>query len=133
MKGSLFRAAAGGGLGFRFRSWPGVAMHVGILGRQIGLDAKTGQVYWVHDMLAAVWGSPLVVDGKVYLGDEDGDVVVLQAGKVKKQISEMNMGSSVYSSPVPANGALFIMNRNQLFALAEKPAAAPAGVKPASN
>jgi outer membrane protein assembly factor BamB len=84
------------------------------------LDAKTGQPYWVHDMLAAVWGSPLVVDGKVYLGDEDGDVVVLQAGKEKKVLAEMNMGSSVYSTPVPANGVLFISNRNQLFALAEK-------------
>ena len=30
-------------------------------------------------MFAAVWGSPMVVDGKVYLGDEDGDVVMLQA------------------------------------------------------
>jgi hypothetical protein len=29
----------------------------------------------------------------------------------------MNMGSSVYSSPVPANGTLFISNRNQLYAL----------------
>jgi hypothetical protein len=28
------------------------------------------------------------------------------------------MGSSVYATPVPANGALFIMNRNQLYALA---------------
>jgi hypothetical protein len=44
--------------------------------------------------------------------------VILQAGKEKKLIAEMNMGSSVYSSPVPANGVLFIMNRNQLFALA---------------
>ena len=26
-------------------------------------------------MFAAVWGSPLVADGKLYLGDEDGDVV----------------------------------------------------------
>jgi outer membrane protein assembly factor BamB len=84
------------------------------------LDAKTGQVYWVHDMLAAVWGSALVVEGKVYLGDEDGDVVVLQAGKEKKVLAEMNMASSVYSTPVPANGVLFISNRNQLFALAEK-------------
>ncbi|HZS09084.1 MAG TPA: PQQ-binding-like beta-propeller repeat protein [Blastocatellia bacterium] len=81
------------------------------------LDAKTGKVYWTHDMFAAMWGSPLVADGKVYLGDEDGDVVVLQAGKEKKLIAEMNMGSSVYATPVPANGALFIMNRNQLFAL----------------
>ena len=29
------------------------------------------------------------------------------------------MGSSVYSTPVPANGTLFIVNRNQLFALKE--------------
>ncbi len=82
------------------------------------LDAKTGKELWQHDMFAAIWGSPMVVDGKVYLGDEDGDVVVLQAGKEKKVIAEMNMGSSVYSTPVPANGALFIMNRNQLFSLA---------------
>jgi hypothetical protein len=30
------------------------------------------------------------------------------------------MGSSVYATPVPANGMLFMMNRNQLFALAEQ-------------
>jgi outer membrane protein assembly factor BamB len=84
------------------------------------LDAKTGKPYWVHDMLAAIWGSPIVIDGKVYLGDEDGDVVVMEAGKEKKLIAEMNMGSSVYSTPVPANGVLFIVNRNQLFALANK-------------
>jgi outer membrane protein assembly factor BamB len=84
------------------------------------IDAKTGKELWQHDMFAAVWGSPLVADGKVYLGDEDGDVVVLQAGKEKKVLAELNMGSSVYSSPVPANGALFIMNRNQIFALADK-------------
>jgi outer membrane protein assembly factor BamB len=85
------------------------------------LDAKTGQVYWVHDMLAAVWGSPLLVEGRIYLGDEDGDVVVLQAGKEKKVLGEMAMGSSVYSTPVPAGGTLFIANRNQLVALANRP------------
>jgi outer membrane protein assembly factor BamB len=84
------------------------------------LDAKTGKPYWVHDMLAAIWGSPMVIDGKVYLGDEDGDVIVMEASKVQKVIATMNMGSSVYSTPVPANGALFIVNRNQLIALANK-------------
>lgn len=82
------------------------------------IDAKTGKELWQHDMFAAIWGSPLVADGKVYLGDEDGDVAVLAAGPEKKLIAEMNMGSSVYSSPVPANGALFIMNRNQVWAIA---------------
>jgi outer membrane protein assembly factor BamB len=70
-------------------------------------------------MFAAIWGSPMVIDGKVYLGDEDGDITILNADKAMKVIAENNMGSSVYSTAVPANGALFITNRNQLFALAE--------------
>jgi outer membrane protein assembly factor BamB len=84
------------------------------------LDANTGQVYWTHDVLAAVWASPFVVDGKVYLADEDGDVVVLQQGKEKKVLAEMNMGSAVYGTPVPAHGTLFLNNRNELYALAVK-------------
>ena len=69
---------------------------------------NTGKPHWTHDLLAAIWGSPMVINGKVYLGDEDGDVVVLEASTVKKLIAEMNMGSAVYSTPVPANGTLFI-------------------------
>jgi outer membrane protein assembly factor BamB len=84
------------------------------------LDAATGQPYWVHDMLAAIWGSPFVVDGRVYLGDEDGDIAVLVHGKKKEVIAEMNMGSAVYGTITPANGAIIINNRNQLFSLAVK-------------
>jgi outer membrane protein assembly factor BamB len=110
----------------------GILYYVDFSGFLHALDGKTGKPFWVHDMLAAVWGSPVIVGDKVYLGDEDGDVVVLQHGKEKKLIGEMNMGSSVYCSPVPANGALFIANRNQLYAIAGGPSApaAPAA-KPA--
>ena len=83
-------------------------------------DADTGQEYWVHDMLAAVWGSPLIVDGRVYLGDEDGDVVALVHGKKKEVLAEMNMGSAVYGTITPANGAIIVNNRNQLFSIAAK-------------
>ena len=94
------------------------------------LDAKTGKVFWVHDMFAAVWGSPMVVDGKVYLGDEDGDIAILAATREKKVIAEINMGSSVYCTPIPANGALYISNRNQLFAIAEKKESLTHAAKP---
>lgn len=83
------------------------------------LDLTTGKPYWTHDMFAAIWGSPMLIGDKVYLGDEDGDVAVIEHGKTFKQVSEQNMGSSVYATAVPANGTLFIMNRNQLYALAE--------------
>jgi outer membrane protein assembly factor BamB len=84
------------------------------------LDAATGQVHWTHDVFAAVWGSPFVVDGKVYLSDEDGDVVVMAHSKEKKVLAENNMGSATYGTVVPAHGALIINNRSQLYSLAMK-------------
>ncbi len=69
-------------------------------------------------MLAAVWASPFLIDGKVFLGDEDGDVVAMAHSKEKVVIGEMNMGSAVYGTVVPANGTLYLNNRSQLFAIA---------------
>ena len=81
------------------------------------LDVKTGKRLWKHDMFAAMWSSTMVADGKIYLGDEDGDVAIMQHGREFKLINEVNMGSSVYSTVVTANGVMFIMTRNQLFAI----------------
>ena len=97
----------------------GILFYADFSGFLHAVDAKTGKKYWKHDLLAAIWGSPIVIDGKVYLGDEDGDVVILAADKVEKKLGELNMGSSVYSTPVPANGVLYIATRNQLYAIAE--------------
>jgi outer membrane protein assembly factor BamB len=83
------------------------------------LDVKTGKPFWVHDMFAAMWSSTMVADGKVYLGDEDGDVVVMQHGREKKVLAENMMDSSVYSTVVTANGVMYIMTRNNLYAIQE--------------
>ncbi len=83
------------------------------------LDVKTGKPLWTHDMFAAMWSSTMVVDGKVYLGDEDGDVVVMHHGREKKLLSEVNMESSVYSTAITSNGVMFLMTRNQLWAIQE--------------
>jgi four helix bundle protein len=82
------------------------------------LDAETGKVHWTHDMKAHMWGSTLVADGKVYAGDEDGDLVVLAAAKEKKILSETNLGAAVYGTPVVANGAIYIQSNTHLFAFA---------------
>jgi outer membrane protein assembly factor BamB len=81
------------------------------------LDAKTGKPHWTHDMLAASWGSGLIVDGKVYIGDEDGDVTILKLSPELEVLGEINMGNSVYTTPVVANGKLFIANKTHIFAI----------------
>ena len=81
------------------------------------LDAKTGEQIWKYDMLAAMWGSTMLAGGKIYLGDEDGDLIIMEEGREMKVVSEINMGSSVYSTVVPANGVLYIATRNMLYAI----------------
>jgi outer membrane protein assembly factor BamB len=82
------------------------------------VDAKSGKVYWTYDMLAASWGSPLIVGDHVYIGDEDGDIVIFKVSSEKHDpIFEVNMLSSVYTTPVVANGVLYIANKDHLFAI----------------
>ncbi len=68
-------------------------------------------------MLAASWGSPLIADGKVYIGDEDGDMSIFALSKEKTLLTEINMGNSIYSTPIVAGDTLYIANKSHLFAI----------------
>jgi outer membrane protein assembly factor BamB len=60
------------------------------------------------------------VDGKVYLGSDDGMVTIFAAGKVKKQVGKVDMDEPVQSTPVVANGVLYVMTRSHLYAIGKK-------------
>lgn len=100
-----------------------VAIHDGLVyapdlsGRIHCLDFATGKRYWEADILAAVWGSPMVADGKMFLGDEDGILSVFATGKEENKIGEIEFPSSIYSTPVIANGVMFISDRSRLYAI----------------
>ena len=83
------------------------------------VDVKTGKPFWTHDMLAAAWGSPLIADGKVYIGDEDGDISIFTLSREKDLLAEINMGNSVYSTPIAVGDTLYIANKSHLFAIRE--------------
>jgi outer membrane protein assembly factor BamB len=90
------------------------------------VHAQTGKPLWTYDMLAATWGSPLIAGDKVMVGDEDGDVAVFNLSAEKQDpLVEVNMLNSVYSTPIVANGVLYIANKDHLFAIAEPGAEAP--------
>jgi len=79
-------------------------------------DAETGKLYWESDLTSHMWGSTLVADGKVYCGDENGDFMVFAASKEKKLLSKVNLGAPVYSTPIVANGVLYVHSNTHLFA-----------------
>ena len=83
------------------------------------LDATTGRLYWTFDTEGAIWGSTLVADGKIYLGNESGLLTVLPHGKEKPEdpLGEIDFAAPVYSTPVAANGVLYVTTDKYLYAL----------------
>lgn len=97
------------------------------------LDFETGEQYWVYDTFGEVWGSPMVVDGKVFLGDAEGDLTVFAADKgttdedgkrvanvlIKKRSGKdgaIVFPNAIYSTPTIANGNMYMTDRNTLYA-----------------
>jgi outer membrane protein assembly factor BamB len=84
------------------------------------LDAETGKQIWWEDLGAEVWGSPLLCDGRVYIGDGDGDVAIFKVAREKELLATHNMGAAVYGSPVMSNGTMYILSLDKLLAVSEK-------------
>jgi outer membrane protein assembly factor BamB len=84
------------------------------------LDADTGKEYWSHNMNAELWGSPYWVDGKVYIGNDDSQLLIFAAGKEKNLIDTIDMKNRVRSTPVAVNGVLYVMTERFLYAIAKK-------------
>ncbi|QOV91540.1 outer membrane protein assembly factor BamB family protein [Humisphaera borealis] len=98
----------------------GLLYAVDLPGRIHCLDVVTGKPYWVFDTNAEAWGTPLVADGKVYVTNKKG-LVVMAAGREAHQLSLSPLGSASYATPIAANGTLFIASDRILWAV-QKPA-----------
>jgi len=94
----------------------GLLYAVDLPGRVHCLDVATGKPYWVHEIKAETWGTPLVADGKVFIGSKK-KLVVLAAGKEAKELAEINLGAPAYGTPVAADGMLFAASQRRLWAV----------------
>jgi outer membrane protein assembly factor BamB len=81
------------------------------------VDLTNGRPLWTYDALAGIWGSPLVADGRVYIGDEDGDVAVFELAREKNLLAENYMEDAVYGTPVAVGRTLYIATQSHLVAI----------------
>jgi outer membrane protein assembly factor BamB len=84
------------------------------------IDLDFGRRIWRHDMLALNYSSPLVTEGKVYVQNNDDEVLVFEHGKVLKLLAKNELPSGLHLfPPAVSNGCLFISGRSRLFAIQE--------------
>lgn len=82
------------------------------------LDTETGRPHWIHELDGEAWASPLVADGKVYVGSQRGDFWVLEASSKLEILNRVQFPSAINATPVAANGVLYVTDMMNLYALA---------------
>lgn len=89
-------------------------------------DAATGKRHWKHDTFAGIWASPTIVDGKVMIGTQDGEILVFKHSATKKLLATNDVRDGIFTGVVAANGTLFVTTRHTLFAIRGTTATKPA-------
>ncbi|MFP6581636.1 MAG: PQQ-binding-like beta-propeller repeat protein, partial [Candidatus Hydrogenedentota bacterium] len=83
-------------------------------------DPKSGEELWVGDLPdnKRFWSSPVAADGKIYMVDEDGGVVVVSIGEKFEILSRGAFGGrGSKASPAISDGKLFIRTSEKLYCI----------------
>ena len=65
--------------------------------------------------------SPVAADGKIYLSNEDGEMLVVAAGPTFKLLATNSMGEMLMATPALSEGVMYVRGSASLFAIGRKP------------
>lgn len=64
--------------------------------------------------------SPVAADGKIYLSNEDGEMLVIEAGPVFRHIATNTMGETIMATPALSERVMYVRGASTLFAVGKK-------------
>lgn len=64
--------------------------------------------------------SPVAADNKIYLSNEDGEIVVISAGEKFTHIATNSMGELLMATPALSDGVMYVRGSASLFAIGRK-------------
>ena len=94
-------------------------LYVGDLGGTLHcLDAATGAHVWKHETNGAIWGCLLLAGDRLYVGNVEGGMTVLRAGRRKELLAQIEMDAPLYSRPALVGDALYLATAHRLYLIA---------------
>ena len=67
--------------------------------------------------------SPVAADGKIYISNEDGEILVITAGEKFAHVATNSMGDLLMATPALSEGVMYVRSAQSLFAIGRKPVA----------
>jgi outer membrane protein assembly factor BamB len=86
-------------------------------------DVETGQEVYrqrLPNVGSGFSASPVAADGRIYLSNEDGEMLVIAAGREFKQIAVNSMGELLMATPALSEGVMYVRSANGLFAIGKR-------------
>lgn len=87
-------------------------------------DLRTGEEIYRHRLPYVGSGysaSPVAADGKIYLSSEDGEMLVVAAGREIRHLGTSSMGELLMATPALSEGVMYVRAAESLFAVGRKP------------
>ena len=63
--------------------------------------------------------SPVAADGKIYLSNEDGEIIVVTAGENFAHVATNSMGELLMATPAISDGMMYVRSNSSLFAIGQ--------------
>jgi len=82
-------------------------------------EAATGKVHW-EEKLGRHHASPVLIEGLVFLINDDGEVNVIKPGAAFERVAKYELGEMCYASPAISDGQVFIRGFEHLFCFGRK-------------
>ena len=86
-------------------------------------DLKTGAELYRERLPVIGSGfsaSPVAADGKIYLTNEDGEIIVVAAGPKFSHVATNTMGELLMATPALSDGVMYVRSASSLFAVGKK-------------
>jgi hypothetical protein len=82
-------------------------------------EAATGKILW-QQKLGRHHASPVLVNGLVFLINDDGKINVIKPGRQFECIATYELGEKCYASPAISNGMVFLRGFEHLFCIGSR-------------
>ena len=83
-------------------------------------DLQTGQEIYrqrLDPIGSGFSASPVLADGRIYLSSEDGEIIVVAAGREFKRLAVNSMGDLLMATPAISDGVMYVRSASSLFAV----------------
>ena len=76
----------------------------------LGFNTKDGKKLWEQELEMNFQSSPTLVDDRIYLLGEEGEMIIVEAGREFKELGRSELGELSNCSPAFMDGRIYIQN-----------------------